>query len=144
MAAAATEIMRAIDAVIKATMDLTLVLVEREREIELGADDLPAVLIYQQGEQTEAEFAGAADLRSVLAQVECIDAARHDDEPGDLVDRVRELEEMVRAALIEDRTLGGATLGVWVEAGGEARGKVGEQVAAHVHTATLSVRCAFV
>lgn len=143
-AATPTLIARAMVDVLATAVASLDVAVEREREAAVPSAELPRVLVYALDTVIDAEFAGAADLRAARFQVECLDAAADGDIPGDLADRVTELAETVRDALMADRTLGGACLGLFVEDGGEQRGQFSERITVPVAARIWTVSASFV
>lgn len=134
-------IARAVADTLHAALGVLEVPVEREREGALDAHDLPRVLVYSEGVEADTDFVGGAQLRMARVTVEVADAADYADMPGDMRDRVSTLRELVREALLEDRTLGGACLGLFVEQGGEPRGEASQNV--KIRADTLSIMAYF-
>jgi hypothetical protein len=136
-APASVTIARAVADTLSAALGMLDVPVERERDGALDAHELPRVLVYSEGVEIDADFVGGAQLRMARVSVEVADAADYADAQGDMRDRVSTLREIVRDALLDDRTLGGACLGLFVEQGGEPRGEAGQNVKIRADTLTV-------
>lgn len=95
--------------------------VERDRDMAVTLDELPRVLVFTDSVSTDVDFVGGAQLRVATFGVEMLDAPQPGEPNGGLADRVSTLRERVHAALLANRTLNGACLGLFVEAVGEPR-----------------------
>jgi hypothetical protein len=138
---------RALVTVLSAALAELEIPVERERAAALTKADCPRLLVFDAGDATEAEFVGGAELRMARFHIEAVEAARDTDRPtdiigqtaADLADRVTTLQELARAALMANRTLSGACLGVFIEPAEEPRTAPAEDLRA----AAFVAACAF-
>jgi hypothetical protein len=110
--------------------------VERERTEPLALADLPRVLVFEDGTGAEAEFIGGQSLRFLRFSVE---AVANGASPAAAQDAVAVLRERCRVALEANRTLSGASLGLYVGEGAAARGDLPEQT--NARGVALAVTC---
>lgn len=133
-------IARALTTTLRTALASLEVPVERDRDAAVTLDDLPRVLVFTDGTSVETDFVGGAQLRVATFGVEMLDGPQPGEADGSLADRVATLRERVHAALMANRTLGGACLGLFVEATGEARSDL---MAARVRAEVMRVSCYF-
>lgn len=114
-------IARALTTALKTALLTLEVPVERDRDMAVTLEELPRVLVFTDSTSTEVDFVGGAQLRVATFSIEMLDGPQPGEVDGSLADRVSTLRERVHAALMANRTLGGACLGLFVEAAGEPR-----------------------
>lgn len=134
-------IARSLVSVLEAALEPYEIQVERDRPTAVTLEETPRVLVYTDGTGVETDFIGGAQLRMAMFGVEVLDAPASDEQNGDITDRVATLREIVRTALMSNRTLSGACLGLFVEVTGEGRTDIS---ATRIRLEALRVSCYFV
>ena len=106
------EIIRAVERVVRAAMDAFQVPVYRDRRNPLAVSDLPAVIVLTSGNEVVEEAVGGLQLRAQTVLVEAHETSKDGDVDGDVEDSVALLIDACRDALLSNRTLSGACLGL--------------------------------
>lgn len=120
MTTARINIARAVNTLMTTAMAAYAVPVFREPRAPILPQDLPAVFVLSSGNEVVDETTGGLQLRSQLVLVEVHESSKDGDQGGNVEDTVALLADACRTALLANRTLSGACLGLEVDEDNEA------------------------